>query len=406
MAGIDTSIYNALMTKPKSVSDYLAEYDQRDLQKQQLQQNALALKSGQMQMADRERSLQRQNALLGLTGSWKADTTDDQRATDLKNAGFFSEADALEKQFVARRETQSKVDKSNFETARDKLALTLQVLGGVKDQNSYAAGIQRLAQAGIDVSKEPQQFDPAYVASANEQALTQAQRLEQAWKQKGYDLDVRKQSETERSNKAGESIQIRGQNLTDARGREEMKIKAAEGAAGGKPPPGFRWKGDGTLEAIPGGPGDKLPEAQQKQVVGVQNLRNAIQEYRTALASFEKWNTLSPDERAKMGTKYQNMLLQAKEAYNLGVLNGPDYEILQSVITSPLGFKGAITSRSALDQQASELDRIMSGVATTSSNRRPQDGATPVNTPAVGGASFADAEKERRYQEWKARQGK
>jgi hypothetical protein len=49
--------------------------------------------------------------------------------------------------------------------------------------------------------------------------------------------------------RTGQGITIRGQNMVDARAREAN--------ATGKAPSGFRWKEDGTLEAIPGGPGDK-----------------------------------------------------------------------------------------------------------------------------------------------------
>lgn len=161
------------------------------------------------------------------------------------------------------------------------------------------------------------------------------------------------------------------QGRIDARQREEL-------AAGGKPPPGYRWTPEGTLAAIPGGPGDKLPESQQKQLVGVNNLSNAITEYRKELEGFGKLDSLSPDARARMGTKYNNMMLQAKEAYNLGVLNGPDFDILQSVITDPRSLKGAITSKKALDTQASELDRIMQGVGNVSSKaRQPQQSGQP-----------------------------
>jgi hypothetical protein len=131
---------------------------------------------------------------------------------------------------------------------------------------------------------------------------------------------------------------------------------------GERAPQGYRWKEDGSLEPIPGGPATKTPEAQQKQAVGVKNLRNAIAEYRKELAGFGGLDYVSPDQRSAIQSKYQNMLLQAKEAYNLGVLNGPDFQILQEVITDPTSFKGIITSRGALDKQASELDRIMGGV--------------------------------------------
>lgn len=189
---------------------------------------------------------------------------------------------------------------------------------------------------------------------------------------------------------ASNQVAIRGQNLTDARGKESNALKAQELAMGGKPPPGYRWTPDGRLEAIPGGPGDKLPEKQQNQVIGTQNLSNAINEYRTQLKGFGKLDALSPDARAAMGTKYNNMMLQAKEAYNLGVLNGPDLEILTSVITDPRSMRGAITSNKALDAQASELDRIMQGISSVSANRRPQDAAKQSAAPAAPKAGTTD----------------
>ena len=91
-------------------------------------------------------------------------------------------------------------------------------------------------------------------------------------------------------------------------------------------------------------------------------------------------------------------------------MNGPDLDILTSVITDPRSLSGAITPNAALDKQASELDRIMGGIAKTSGNRRPQDGAPDVaagraGQPKAAGA-FADPGKEARYQAWKAQQGR
>jgi hypothetical protein len=150
---------------------------------------------------------------------------------------------------------------------------------------------------------------------------------------------------------------------------------------GDKPPAGYRWKPDGGLDAIPGGPADKLPESQQKQVVGAQNTRAAITAYREALKDFKTFDAASPNARAAMGTKYNNMMLQAKEAYNLGVLNGPDLEILTSVITDPRSFSGAMVDKAVLDKQASELDRIMQGIADVSSQRTPR-GSSGAAAPA------------------------
>jgi hypothetical protein len=66
---------------------------------------------------------------------------------------------------------------------------------------------------------------------------------------------------------------------------------------------------------------------------------------------------VNPDARAGMGNAYNNMMLQAKEAYNLGVLNGPDYAILQSVVKDPTKVGSLLTSKKALEQQATDLGK-------------------------------------------------
>lgn len=154
-------------------------------------------------------------------------------------------------------------------------------------------------------------------------------------------------------------------------------------AALGKPPAGYRWgepdeTGAPTMVPIAGGPAEKLGEAQMKQIAGVQSTRNAIAEYRAALKNWGKTDMLNPAARAKMGTIYNNMLLQAKEAYNLGVLNGPDYQILQEVVANPNNFKSGLISKEALDTQAAELDRLMKGIGiTVDATGRQRTGGAP-----------------------------
>lgn len=113
-----------------------------------------------------------------------------------------------------------------------------------------------------------------------------------------------------------------------------------------------------------------------KQQTGVQNVRQAITEYREALANWNKGKVLSPDARAELGTFYNNMLLQAKEAYNLGVLNGPDYQILQEVVANPNSFATSLISKDALDKQASNLDDLMGRIGQNSAavHRQPITG--------------------------------
>jgi hypothetical protein len=100
-----------------------------------------------------------------------------------------------------------------------------------------------------------------------------------------------------------------------------------------------------------------LPEAATKQITGATNLKSAIDNYKETLKGFNTFDMVNPDARAGMGNAYNNMMLQAKEAYNLGVLNGPDYQILQSVVKDPTKAGSLLTSKKALDQQATDLGK-------------------------------------------------
>jgi hypothetical protein len=124
----------------------------------------------------------------------------------------------------------------------------------------------------------------------------------------------------------------------------------------------------------------------QKQITGVQNTRNAIQEFRNELSNFSRFDLLKPKDRARIQSKYNNMMLQAKEAYNLGVLNGPDKQILEEIIYNPSTMRGAVVGKEGIDAQASELDRIMANIKTTVQTKGaplvPQPKANEVPTPS------------------------
>lgn len=133
-----------------------------------------------------------------------------------------------------------------------------------------------------------------------------------------------------------------------------------------------------------------LPEAATKQVTGATNLKDAITNYKDTLQGFSTLDMVNPDARAKMGNAYNNMMLQAKEAYNLGVLNGPDYAILQSVVKDPTKLNALLTSKEALQGQATDLskqaDRIIENVYKTHNRTVPSNMLSPAtNTPVKKG---------------------
>jgi len=135
--------------------------------------------------------------------------------------------------------------------------------------------------------------------------------------------------------------------------------------------------------------GKPLPEAATKQVTGATNLKDAINNYKTKLEGFSTVDMANPNARASMGNAYNNMMLQAKEAYNLGVLNGPDYQILQSVVKDPTSAGALFVSKKALNEQASDLakqaDVIISNVYKTHQRQ------VPANMQPQGNVQVAPA---------------
>lgn len=392
----DASIFAQFLKAPPSALDYADRYAASDMR---AQENALS----RLTMQEKTQAMGEQNRLRQLYQQ-NPNATPEQ----LRGAGFRDEASKADAAALERRKTESDIglkgaqtDKAKIEAdskaadmAYEKLTRHAQEAMGAQSLQDIVAWVDRGIANGV----------PGFTPETRAQAIEKAQGTGSvdAWKkavvegatpivekfkadadmkraQLSADTSIATNAATNATSRANNSATVaqseRASVRADRRSGESNLIKASEVAAGGKPPPGYRWLEGGRLEAIPGGPGDKLPEKQQNQVIGTQNLSNAIKEYRSQLSGFGKWSALSPDQRAAMGTKYNNMMLQAKEAYNLGVLNGPDLEILTSVITDPRSFKGAITSNKALDAQAAELDRIMGGISTVSANRRPQDAA-------------------------------
>lgn len=77
---------------------------------------------------------------------------------------------------------------------------------------------------------------------------------------------------------------IRGQNMTDARARQDQ-------AGGGKAPAGYRWTAAGELEAIPGGPATKsavATEGERKAATLLRRLEGSEAQLQTALGTDAK----------------------------------------------------------------------------------------------------------------------
>lgn len=199
MATIDSRI--ALGFQPTAQLEAPTNALARVLQVQGAQQ---ANEMNAMKIADARSAAERQNKLQSLLASQYE--TPEAREDALLRGGFVEESQNLAKSRGEARKASAEARAKEFQIARDRLELIYNAAAGAKDQASYQMALQGLQAAGIDISTLPAQYDPAYVESAKTQALTEAQRLEQFWKQQNFDLDTRKQTEVERNNKTQNRI--------------------------------------------------------------------------------------------------------------------------------------------------------------------------------------------------------
>lgn len=203
MATIDSRI--ALGFQPTTQIESPVNNLARILQVQGAQQ---ANEMNQMKMDQARSQQERQNKLAALLGGQYE--TPEMREDALLRGGFMEESQQARKSRLDAARSGADTEKVRLQTAMEKVGFIGQLLGGVTDQSTYDRARATAQANGLDVSTIPPQYDPRFVEQSRQQTLTTLQQLDQQWKQKGYDLDVRKQGETERRNRVDESIS-RGQ---------------------------------------------------------------------------------------------------------------------------------------------------------------------------------------------------
>lgn len=227
MAEVDTSIYRFT---PKSVTDYQDEDARR-------QSNRLALLIQQGQYADQTQARDQRNRLYQALQGLGASATDEQRLGVLKANGAFDQADAVQKGILERQKTAAQIEKDNAAAEKDRIANAhskidrqLQMIAGVQNPDQYVQWLNGAVKEGVLNMQEASQSlnavkaNPAAFQSEvqrfSDMGLGIKGKLEQVWKQKGYDLDVERATETRRHNQTSEGLTARGQNMADARARE------------------------------------------------------------------------------------------------------------------------------------------------------------------------------------------
>jgi hypothetical protein len=117
-----------------------------------------------------------------------------------------------------------------------------------------------------------------------------------------------------------------------------------------------------TGERVPGQPvtaKKALPEAYAKQAMGVANTNDSLEKLLSTMKNFKSSDMLNPTRRAELGQAHATTLLFAKELFNLGVLNGGDERIVNSVINNPVDFSSTAVPIEAIRKQARDLQGVV-----------------------------------------------
>jgi hypothetical protein len=118
-----------------------------------------------------------------------------------------------------------------------------------------------------------------------------------------------------------------------------------------------------TGERVPGQPvagkGKTPPTEYTKQAMGILNTNDALEKMQDTMKNFKSSDMLNPTRRAELGQAHAATLLFAKELFNLGVLNGGDERIINSVINNPIDFSSTAVPIQAIRKQVSDLQGVV-----------------------------------------------
>lgn len=282
------NIFASFAQPVRSVSDYMGDYQQQE-------GNKLALAAKRMQIQQAEQGAADEQAARTAYMQSGGDSTKYRNA--LTQLGNYKGVQALDAADLAAQKSRGEIGKLGAETddkrmatAQKRIETAGQVFGFVKDNptaDNAIAAAQHLGEQGIwdaaTVAKAVQsiQANPTpenvrnLATQAYQNALSAKDQLPQLFNQNrggtfgvksvnpvtGAAKDVSVDAITQSADNAASNaraaaegaanrgVQMRGQNLSDARARETL-------AQGNKAPAGYRYKPDGSMEAIPGGPAD------------------------------------------------------------------------------------------------------------------------------------------------------
>jgi hypothetical protein len=114
-----------------------------------------------------------------------------------------------------------------------------------------------------------------------------------------------------------------------------------------------------------------------EQVTGAINYQKSLDKVQNLLDTYKGPQLLDPNVRAEFKAAIRTAQLQGKEAFGLGVLNGPDLDILEQVITDPTAFDSFLKDRSTINKLYNNQREFTSEAIKT--NYRSAQKAVPTN---------------------------
>lgn len=252
---IDPSI--ALQVQPAQIQNPLAAYAQISAIQDAQSRNRLL----DLTLQDKQREIGQANALNdAYAKNLNPDGTVNSQGLlgAVAQSGYGSAIPGIQKSLSDAATAKLAQQKSQIEVGLQRFGALAQVLSGVKDQPSYTAAIQHAAQAfGPEaVANVPAQYDPQFVQSKMNEALTVQQQLEQHNKLIDQQLAASQFGETQRHNQATEGTAAGNLSVAQGNALETARHNAATETQS-RVPAGYRANADGSLSAIPGGPADK-----------------------------------------------------------------------------------------------------------------------------------------------------
>lgn len=144
----------------------------------------------------------------------------------------------------------------------------------------------------------------------------------------------------------------------------------------------------------------KTPEAYNKAMTGVAELQGGLDNLKTLVEQYgtSPFSVLPRETKMRLASAHVNLLMGAKNAFELGVLNGPDLDLIQRTIPDPNFFRGTNEAyMAALDEAQKYLDNKTKALAVGYGKNTPAPVGMGQNQPIPGiNLDLINSEIERR----------